>query len=97
MSTVEKLAALNACKDAMDRLDFYGNRHPKCPHCGETCNVNEHEWWKLYEEGEHEVTCPHCDHDFTVSTSISYWFSTEFQEGCEADEEQDLAADAAKE
>lgn len=78
MST--KLAALKRCKDAMDRLEFFARDDPKCPHCGEECSVRDNEWWKLYEEGEHEVTCPSCDEDFTVSTRVSYSFSTEHQD-----------------
>jgi uncharacterized Zn-finger protein len=71
---------LQALKASRDTLEFWGNKQPKCPHCGADCDVNENEWWKLYEEGEHEVTCPHCDGDFTVSTMVSYSFSTDTQE-----------------
>lgn len=62
-------------------LEFWGNENPLCPHCGEKCEVVEHEWWKLYEEGEHEVCCPYCDADFSVSTRVTYSFSTDEQEG----------------
>lgn len=75
-----KLAALKRCAGALERLDFFANKNPKCPHCGEECSVSDNEWWHLYEEGEHEVTCPACDEDFTVSTSVSYSFSTDNQE-----------------
>ena len=63
-----------------DRMDFWGNDAPKCPHCGDAADVSENEWWRLYEEGEHEVTCPACDLDFAVSMRVSYTFSTEDQE-----------------
>lgn len=76
----KKLAALKACRGALERLEFFGNKSPKCPHCGTESDVSDNEWWKLYEEGEHEVTCPSCDEDFTVSTSVSYSFSTDNQE-----------------
>ena len=75
-----KFAALSQCKDAMDRLEFFRNDEPKCPHCGHDCDISENGWWRLYEEGEHDVTCPSCDNDFTVSTSVSYSFSTDEQE-----------------
>lgn len=75
----ERFAALRAEPDGS--LKFWGNPSPKCPHCGESISVSEHELWKLYEEGEHDVTCPFCDEDFTVSTSVSYSFSTDSQEG----------------
>lgn len=60
--------------------DYWGNDNPRCPHCGTECSVSENEWWKLYEDGEHEVSCPHCDGDFSVSTRVSYSFSTDEQE-----------------
>lgn len=74
----KKLEALKKCgNDIVDRLEFFGNRNPKCPYCGE-------EWWELYEEGDHTVTCPSCDHDFIVRTSVSYSFSTDEQHDGEA-------------
>lgn len=76
----DKFAALKSCSDAMERLEFFSNDNPKCPHCGHECSVSENEWWKLYEEGEHDVTCPSCDDDFSVSTRVSYTFSTDRQE-----------------
>lgn len=78
--SVEKLAALKACKDTADRIAFFANDQPKCPHCGDECDVSENDWWHLYEEGEHDVTCPNCEHDFTVYTRVSYTFSTEHQD-----------------
>lgn len=81
MTTKQKrFAALDAAGDAMGRLEFFDNKEPVCPHCGHECNVSDNEWWELYEEGEHEVTCPSCDQDFTVSTHVSYSFSTDSQE-----------------
>jgi uncharacterized Zn-finger protein len=79
---MDKFSALKRAKvsEPHFRADFWGNSNPRCPHCGEVCDVSENEWWKLYEEGEHEVTCPHCEGDFTVSTRVSYSFSTDEQE-----------------
>lgn len=74
----ERFAALKAA--GKHSLDFWGLDQPKCPHCGHDCNVSDNEWWHLCEEGEHEVTCPACDEDFTVSTRVSYTFSTDEQE-----------------
>lgn len=71
---------LKAKADDKSVLAFWGNDHPKCPHCGEVCDVNENEWYRLYEEGEHEVSCPHCDEDFSVSTTVRYKFSTDKQD-----------------
>lgn len=76
----DKFRALRACADTLERLEFFARDHPKCPHCGHDCHVSDNEWWRLYEEGEHEVTCPSCDEDFTVSTRVSFSFSTDQQE-----------------
>ncbi|MDQ5978809.1 MAG: hypothetical protein QG602_1783 [Verrucomicrobiota bacterium] len=76
----DRFAALRNAGDALGRLEFFANDNPKCPHCGCECSVSHNEWWNLYEEGEHEVTCPSCDQDFTVSTRVSYSFSTDNQE-----------------
>ena len=69
-----------AALDADTECDFFRNDDPRCPHCGEVCSVQHNEWWELYSEGDHEVTCPHCDEDFTVSSIATYTFSTDEQE-----------------
>ena len=71
--SIEPLAALAAGHD----WDFRHNKNPKCPHCATDCKISEQEWWQLFEEGEHEVECPICERDFTVSTSVEYRFSTD--------------------
>ena len=63
-----------------ERMDFWANDEPKCPHCGQESSVIENEWWKICEEGDHEVSCPHCETDFTVTTRVSYTFSTDNQD-----------------
>lgn len=78
----ERFSALKAAL-AVDRHlpeGYWGADHPKCPHCGTVCDISDNDWWKLYEEGEHEVSCPSCGDDFTVSTRVSYSFSTDTQE-----------------
>lgn len=80
---MEKFAALRKAKeeDSVCPTDYWGNDQPRCPHCGTTCDVSDNDWFRLYEEGEHDVSCPHCDGDFTVSTRVSFSFSTDEQEG----------------
>lgn len=81
--TEEPYASLKRAKEEDGHLpaDYCGNNQPHCQHCGAVCDVSDNEWWTLYEEGEHEVSCPHCDGDFTVSTRVSYSFSTDEQPG----------------
>ena len=78
----KRFAALKKAQESDRYLPegFWRSDEPKCPHCGGVCAVSENDWWKLYEEGEHEVSCPHCDEDFTVSTHVSHSFSTDEQE-----------------
>lgn len=57
--------------------EFMFTNSPKCPHCGHDCSVLDNEWWFLYEEGEHDVECPSCDKEFSVSTHVSHSFSTD--------------------
>jgi hypothetical protein len=78
-----KFEALKKANEAVaaERMNFWGCSNPRCPHCGEECDEGRNEWWKLHEEGEHEVTCPHCDEDFSVNTRVSYSFSTDDQDG----------------
>lgn len=47
-----------------------------CPWCGEVieedCEMNE-----FYEDGTHVFDCPYCEKEFTLSTSVSYTYSTD--------------------
>lgn len=87
----ELFAALRKAKEEERYYpsDFWRKDQPKCPHCGTDGDVSDIDWWRLCEEGEHEVTCPSCGEDFTVSTAVSYSFSTDTQEGM--DDEPDEA------
>lgn len=71
----EPLQALKAGRD----YEFWGSSAPKCPHCGHECGIERNDWFRLYEEGSHEVTCPECDRDFDVETRVSFTFSTDTQ------------------
>ena len=76
----ERLAAIMAARLVHRELDFWGRDKPKCPHCGYEYDINEREAWSLYAEGYHEIECPSCDLEYTVSVSVSYSFSTDEQE-----------------
>lgn len=82
---MESFAALKDAKKTERHFpsDFWCDKVPRCPHCGRGCGPSEHDWYDLYEEGEHEKECPHCDGEFVISTSVSYSysFSTDEQEG----------------
>lgn len=82
MSTTERFQALKEAKrgNRLGSLEFFGNKSPKCPHCRADYSIEEHEAWRLYEEGEHEAECGRCSQEFRVSTRISYSFSTDNQD-----------------
>lgn len=71
----ERLAALK--RDG--EMEFWGNKNPKCPHCSHEYDIQDHEAWALYEEGEHEIECPLCDLTYIVSVNVSYSYSTDDQ------------------
>jgi hypothetical protein len=50
----------------------------RCPKCGEKINVVNGDWYALYEDGEHSVTCQNdeCEHDFEISTHVSFSFDS---------------------
>lgn len=76
MST-EKLAAL---RDG-SWTEFNRKSSPKCPHCGEDYSIQKMESWSLYSDDDlHDVECPNCENEFTVTTTCSYTFSTDEQE-----------------
>lgn len=88
----EQFAALKRAiaEDGICPSECWGNDEPRCPHCGAETRVSDNGWWKLYEEGEHEVSCPSCGGDFIVHTRVSFSFtfsfSTDTQEGLDEDE-----------
>lgn len=75
--TSEKFSALNSG----NRMDFFGNKDPKCPHCGHDYDIRDNEAWHLYDEnGPHKIECWFCDNTFQVSSSADWSFSTDEQE-----------------
>jgi DNA-directed RNA polymerase subunit RPC12/RpoP len=71
--------------------EFTSNDDPKCPHCGATIDVQEHELWQLYEQdGDTDIECPHCSHRLQVKVHTKFTFSTDEQD--ELEEEDDEAA-----
>lgn len=63
--------SLDSDEGAVDHSDKV-----RCPKCRHQMNISESELWSLYEDGEHDVSCRHCDHDFVVVTSVSYSFES---------------------
>jgi phage FluMu protein Com len=57
---------------------FEDNKNPKCPHCGKTIDIHEHDWISLYSyDGDYfERECPYCDGVFDVNVYCEYTFDT---------------------
>lgn len=73
----DKLKALKAG----GYMKFFGNKMPKCPHCGDDFDIERNEAWFLYDEnGPHEVDCPRCNEAFSVSSLANWSFSTDEQD-----------------
>lgn len=48
----------------------------RCPKCRHAWNVYETDDYELYSDGEHDVTCPECEHEFEVVTAVSFRFTS---------------------
>lgn len=59
--------------------DTYSTDYVICPYCG--CelptDLSYEDFPEIYEEGDHKLTCPECDKDFRLTTSVSYSWETE--------------------
>ncbi len=73
----ERLGALSV----RGTTEFWGNKMPKCPHCGYDYDIARNDAWSLYDDNnDHEVECPSCDLSYRVRTSAVYSFSTDEQD-----------------
>lgn len=85
----EKLEALRAAREGRGHFtDFIANKGPKCPHCGEDLDINEHELWQLYDDEDKDIECPLCERQFHVQIHVSYLYSTDDQSQWESDEDE---------
>ena len=73
------MSAFEALRDG-DSWQFADCGDPRCPHCGDLCGITTYEWYFLYEEGDHDVECPHCKGAFVVNSKARFTFSTDDQE-----------------
>jgi len=49
----------------------------RCPACGRTWRVDaDSEGYDIYEEGDHDVCCPGCEHEFWVRTAVECTFTS---------------------
>lgn len=70
----QKCPACKSVDDMGEELDH--DRYVRCPKCGHLEDVHDAEVYGVFEEGETEWGCSSCDHEYMVSTSVSYNFSS---------------------
>ncbi len=80
MSYTQLEALHDSKRRGMVLHEFWGMKEPVCPHCAAVYVIEDHDAWRMYEEGEHDATCGTCELDFKVTTRVKYSFSTEDQE-----------------
>lgn len=62
-------------KYADDTMHDHKIRCPKCGHIEDTDNFDKFEG-ALYEDGEQDVWCGECDHEYTVSVMVTYTYTS---------------------
>jgi DNA-directed RNA polymerase subunit RPC12/RpoP len=58
-----------------DKFEVSHNERIRCPKCGHLWPASDEEG-ELHSEGTHEVTCPECEAEFEINTSVSYEFTS---------------------
>lgn len=66
-------AECSDCRSIKENGDIQMDSSVRCPSCRHVMCVSELEIW---DEGDHDVSCDDCGHDFEVNTSVSYTFSS---------------------
>lgn len=75
----EEFEALTLAKEQYESIHYFGNDNPKCPHCGEVYDIEEHEAYHLYHQGTEyaKIECDHCEMDFIVEVKHETTFDTD--------------------
>ena len=48
----------------------------RCPKCGGTWDPCHSDDYDIFADGDHDVTCPDCEHEFEMVTHVSYTFQS---------------------
>lgn len=62
------------CKSLGEQGEIHHDSEVRCPKCGKSWEVGNGDDYELYGEGSHDVTCGSCDHEFEITTWVSYTF-----------------------
>lgn len=58
-----------------EKREVTHGHYVRCPKCRQTMSVHDDNY-QWYEEGTHDVSCHHCDHDFEITTRVEYSFTS---------------------
>jgi DNA-directed RNA polymerase subunit RPC12/RpoP len=64
------------CESLAENEELSHSSYIRCPKCKESWDPSDREDYDCYQDGEHSVTCSSCNHEFEVSTSVSYLFTS---------------------
>jgi DNA-directed RNA polymerase subunit RPC12/RpoP len=89
------------CKELDGADAVRDNRYVRCPKCRHSWNPFDGDaYWEndFFQEGEHDVCCPACEHRFEVTTNVSYSFDSPVLIADEVEEEEaEEVADVGRE
>jgi hypothetical protein len=60
---------------AEDAGEVNSSSYVRCPACGHQMGTNGFDG-ELHSDGTHDVSCGECDHDFEVTTNVSFSFES---------------------
>ncbi len=63
-----------SCRSLPNKEEITHESFIRCPKCGHSWNPRDNENYEIYEDGDHNVCCPECDHDFEIFTSVTFTF-----------------------
>lgn len=64
------------CSKIEESDKFDHDSFVRCPKCKRTWNPGEEDDYEVYADGQHDICCGECGHDFEVSTNVSYSFES---------------------
>ncbi len=65
-----------SCKALDQPGECQHSKFIRCPACGRSFDPSEQDYYSLYADGEHRITCGDCNHQFEISTRTSYTFTS---------------------
>ena len=64
------------CKDAKNEKELRHDKFIRCPQCRHLWDPFECEMYEVLTDDNHDVCCVECDYHFTMTTYVSYSFTS---------------------